>query len=87
MELLVVILIILALVALAQIMKVYELSSKLRNKSEADVTKDETNFNASMMIVFMVVFLVGSVYLIIKYPSTVVGPVASLHGADIDWLY
>lgn len=87
MKVLVVIVIILAIVALAQIMKVYNLSAKLRGKSEAEVSDDETKFNAGMLILFMIVFLASSIYLMIEFPSKVTGPSASEHGQDIDWLY
>lgn len=87
MKVLIVLIIILAIVALAQIMKVYNLSSKLRGKNEADISEDETKFNATLLIVFMVVFMVSSVYMMFVFPNTVTGPSASEHGVEIDWLY
>lgn len=87
MKLLIVGIIILMIIALAQIMKVYEYSSRLRNKNEAEVTEDESKFNAGMMIVFLVVFMISSVWLILNFSSTVVGPSGSEHGIQIDTLY
>lgn len=88
MKILVIIVIVLAIIAFAQIMKVYALSNKLRNKDEADITKDETKFNAAMLIVFMLAFLGSSVYLMIVYGARPgLGESASEHGVEIDWLY
>ena len=69
MKILVIIVIVLAIIAFAQIMKVYSLSNKLRNKDEADITKDETKFNAAMLIIFMIAFL-GIKVLVFSNPNT-----------------
>jgi len=88
MKILVIIVIILAIIALAQIMKVYSLSNKLRNKDEADITKDETKFNAAMLIIFLLAFMVSSIYLMVTYGARPgMGAAASEHGVEIDWLY
>lgn len=88
MKILVIIVIILAIIALAQIMKVYSLSNKLRNKDEADITEDETKFNAVMLILFMVAFLGSSLYLMVTYGARPgLGASASEHGVEVDWLY
>ena len=88
MKILVIIVIVLAIIAFAQIMKVYSLSNKLRNKDEADITKSETKFNAAMLIIFMIAFLGSSIYLMVTYGARPgLGTSASEHGLQIDWLY
>jgi cytochrome c oxidase subunit 2 len=88
MKILVIIVIVLAIIAFAQIMKVYSLSNKLRNKDEADITKDETKFNSAMLIIFLLAFMVSSIYLMVVYGARPgLGNAASEHGVEIDWLY
>ncbi len=88
MKILIVVIIILAIILLAQLLKVDQLSAKLRNNDEAEVTEDESKFNAFMLIAFMVVFMVSSVWLMIEYGGGIAtGPSGSSHGEEIDWLY
>lgn len=88
MKFLIVLVIVLVIVALAQLMKVYELSSKLRNKDEADVTPGETKFNAAMLLVFYLTLMISSTWMFFHYgPRPGLGVSASEHGNDIDFLY
>ncbi|MEN8827310.1 MAG: hypothetical protein ABF264_02945, partial [Flavobacteriales bacterium] len=67
MKFLIVLVIVLVIVALAQLMKVYELSSKLRNKDEANVTPGETKFNAGMLLVFYITLMISSTWMFFHY--------------------
>ena len=88
MKFLIVLVIVLVIVALAQLMKVYELSSKLRNKDEANVTLGETKFNAGMLLVFYLTLMISSTWMFFHYgPRPGLGVSASEHGNDIDFLY
>lgn len=88
MKFIIIIVIVLVIIAAAQLMKVYELSSRLRNKSEADVTPSETKFNAGLLLLFYIALMISSTYLFIVYGARPgLGPSASEHGADIDFLY
>lgn len=88
MKFLIVLVIVLVIVALAQLMKVYELSSKLRNKDEADVTLGETKFNAGMLLVFYLTLMISSTWMFFHYgPRPGLEISASEHGNDIDFLY
>lgn len=88
MKFIIIIVIVLVIIAAAQLMKVYELSSRLRNKSEADVTPSETKFNAGLLLLFYIALMISSTYLFIVYGGRPgLGPSASEHGADIDFLY
>jgi cytochrome c oxidase subunit II len=88
MKFLIIIVIVLVIITAAQLMKVYEHSSNLRNKDEADVTDGETKFNAGMLLLFYVALMVSSTYLFIVYGARPgLGPSASEHGVSIDYLY
>lgn len=78
--------IVLGVIAVAQLMRVYELSSKLRNKSEAEISNRDNRLNANLMMAFMIVLFGGFIYLMYAYGWTGRGESASVHGHEIDWL-
>jgi cytochrome c oxidase subunit 2 len=85
-KLIALIIIVLGVIAIAQLVRVYELSAKLRNQGENEISTRDNNFNANMMVMFMVMFYAGFIYLIFKYGYTGRGESASVHGDDLDWL-
>jgi cytochrome c oxidase subunit 2 len=80
------IVIVLGVIALAQLVRVYELSSKLRNRGEHEVTNRDNNLNGRMMVLFMLLFYAGFIWLMLKYGWTGRGDAASVHGKETDWL-
>jgi cytochrome c oxidase subunit 2 len=85
-KLIALIVIVLGVIALAQLVRVYELSSKLRKREEHEISARDNNFNAKLMFLFMIVFYAGFIWLIVKFGYTGRGEAASVHGKDIDWL-
>ena len=64
----IVVVITLLLIALGQLMKVYDLASRSRgDRSEEKVTKGENIFNANLFLVFMVAYFAFIIWLIIKF--------------------
>ena len=80
------IVIVLGVIALAHLVRVYELSSKLRNRGEHEVTNRDNNLNGRMMVLFMLLFYAGFIWLMLKYGWTGRGDAASVHGKETDWL-
>lgn len=80
------IVIVLGILAVAQLVRVYELSSKLRNRREEDITNRDNRLNGNLMLVFMFLFYIGFIYLMLTYGWTGRGDAASLHGVETDWL-
>lgn len=80
------IVIVLGVIALAQLVRVYELSSKLRNRGEHEVSNRDNKMNAQMMLLFMVGLFVSFIYLMLEYGWTGRGDAASAHGVELDWL-
>ena len=81
----VVVIIVLAVLAVGQLARVYDLTRHLRGKREEDITHRDNKLNANLMIVFMVLFYAGFIYLMIAYGSGL--PVAaSEHGETLDFL-
>ena len=86
MKLIIVLVILFGIVALAQLMRVYELSAKLRNKKEEEVSLSDNKMNATFMLLFMFIFYGGFIWLMWKYGSGGLGLAATEHGVETDWL-
>ncbi len=85
-KLIVLIVIILGVIAIAQLVRMYELSSKLRNRREEDIPNRDNRLNATLLLVFMFAFFASVLYLFIEYGFTGRGEAASVHGKGTDWL-
>ena len=85
-KLIILIAVILGTIALSQLVRVYELSSKLRKTGENEVSNRDNVLNARMMLVFMIFQFLGLIYLMIKYGWTGLGVAASNEGVETDWL-
>jgi len=85
-KLIALIVIVLGVIAIAQLVRLYELSSKLRNEGEHETNSRDNRLNARMMLVFMGFLFLGFIYLMLKYGWTGMGEAASVHGRETDWL-
>lgn len=85
-KLIVLLVIILGVIAIAQLVRVNELTAKHSNRREEDVPHRDNMFNANMMLIFMIFFYVSFIWLMLKYGYTGLGPAASTHGVETDWL-
>jgi len=83
---LIIIVLILAVFAIAQLARVYELSLSIRNKREEDISHANNRLNARLMIVFMIAFYAFFAWLFFAYKDELLPPAASLHGETVDWL-
>ena len=80
------IIIVLGIVAIAQLVRLYELSSKVRKEGEHETNTRDNNLNAKLMLVFMAFLFIGFIYLMRVYGWTGMGESASIHGRELDWL-
>lgn len=85
-KLIVLIVIVLGVIAVAQLVRMYELSSKLRNRREEDIPNRDNRLNATLLLVFMLAFFASVIYLYVEYGFTGRGEAASVHGKATDWL-
>lgn len=85
-KLLIVLVLMVGVIAIAQMMRVYEISSKLRGKKEEEISHSDNVFNANMMLIFMIAFYAFFFWLLAKYGNGGIGPAASEHGEKLDWL-
>ncbi len=85
-KLFILLVVVLGVIALAQIMRVYELSSKLTDKKENEISNRDNRLNARLMLGFMAFLFIGFIWLMLKYGWTGRGDAASIHGKETDWL-
>ena len=85
MKLLILLVVVVGVVALAQLARVYELSAKLRKRREEDISHADNRLNASLFIVFMLAFYAGTIYLYSVY-GDYLPTSASEHGVGVDAL-
>jgi len=85
-KLIILLVIVLGAIALAQLVRVYEISSKLRKNQEHEISSRDNNLNGLLMFGFML-FMFGSfIYLMLAYGWTGRGSAASDEGVEMDWL-
>lgn len=85
MKLLILLVVVVGIIAVAQLARVYELTAKLRKTKEEEISYADNRLNAALWILFMVLFYAGVIYLFIAY-GDYAPPSASAHGADVDTL-
>lgn len=85
-KLIILIVILLGVIAIAQLVRMYELSSKLNNKKENDFNIRDNNMNGKLLFGFMLFQFIGFIYLMLRFGWTGRGESASVHGDDYDWL-
>ena len=85
-KLLLILVIILAVVGIAQIAKVYQLSMNIGNKREEDISPTANRINANLMIVFMVALFAFFIWELIAYQDVLLPVSASAHGVQLDLL-
>ena len=85
-KLIIILIVVLGAVAIAQLVRVYELTSKLRNSGENEIPQRDNYLNSKLLLLFMLFQFGGFLYLMAKYGWTGRGPSASLEGDSTDWL-
>ena len=83
----VVLIVALAVIALAQLMRIYQLSSKVRNKKEEEISDADNRLNASLMLVSLFAYFGFVIWQIVHWGPYMLPVAASEHGADIDQLF
>jgi cytochrome c oxidase subunit II len=85
-KLLILLVIVLGILAIAQLARVYELTSRLRNKREEDISPADNRMNARLMWVFMIAYFGFFLWLVMAYGDKMLPVSASEHGVDTDQL-
>jgi cytochrome c oxidase subunit 2 len=78
----------LGVIALARLVRVYELSSVLKGtENDEPITESESRFNANLMLPFLFAFFGFFIYLVVSYKDNLLPEAASEHGKEIDTLW
>lgn len=85
-NLLIAIVIALAIVVLAKVARVFELSTELKGDNPAEVNASDNRTQSKLFLIFGLGYLVFVVYSFIAWGKHLLPPAASEHGADIDSL-
>lgn len=85
-KLFILLVIVLGAIAIAQVVRSYELSSKLNGRREEEVPNRDNKLNANLLLVFMLLFFASFIWLMAKYGWTGRGDAATKVGRDTDWL-
>lgn len=87
MDFLILAIIILAVVAIFQLLKIYELSRELRPDEAPVITEADSRMNARLGIVFIIGFFTFILWCIYKWGDKLLPEPASKHGVEIDQLW
>jgi cytochrome c oxidase subunit 2 len=86
MKLLILLVVVLGVMAIAQLARVYELTSRLRGKREEDISPADNRMNARLMWAFLIAYFGFFIWLMVAYGDKMLPVAASAHGAETDTL-
>jgi len=79
--------IILTIVAVAYLVRVFELSSELKGVKQHEITDEDNKAQGKMWIYFTVAFMAFCLWQVLKYKDKLLPVAASEQGASLDWLF
>lgn len=85
-KLVILIVVILGVLAITQLVRLYELSSKLNGRREEDIPNRDNRLNAKLLLGFMFFMFIGFIWLMVHFGWAGRGDAASESGAATDWL-
>ncbi len=83
-KLLIVVVLVFAVIAIAQLTRVYELSRLLRGKKEEEISLANNKMNAWLWLIFMISFYGFFLWLTVEYSDKLLPEAASVHGVLTD---
>ena len=78
--------VVLAIIMIAQLVRVFELASELRGGNQNEVTEKHNKMNATLMLVFMFAFFGFCIWQYIAWKDLMLPESASVHGLETDTL-
>src|SRR5690606_19906795 len=85
-KLLILIVVVLGILAVAQLARVYELTSRLRGKREEEISDADNRMNATLMWLFPFAYFGFFLWLVVKYGDKMLPVAASTQGEATDAL-
>lgn len=85
--LLTILVLVLAAVAIGQIVRIFELSNSVRGVDENEITDKDNEWQGWLMLAFMFAMLISFTWMTIEYWDVLLPRSASQHGVDVDRLW
>ena len=83
-NLLLALVVVLAVVAIAQIARIYHLAATLRNQREENISQADNKLNATLMLAFMIALFAFFIWQLIAFKDVVLPVPASEHGVRVE---
>jgi cytochrome c oxidase subunit II len=85
-ELLILVAVVVAVIAIAQVVRIFELSNKLKGLRESDVTDKDNDTQGKLLLTFGILFIASFFLMTAKWQHVILPVSASEHGHEIDFL-
>ena len=85
-ELLILVAVVVAIIAIAQVVRIFELSNKLKGIKESDVTDKDNDTQGKLLLTFGILFMASFFVMTAKWNHLLLPISASEHGVDVDFL-
>jgi cytochrome c oxidase subunit 2 len=85
-KLLLVLVLVLAVIGIAQITKVYRLSNELSKSREEDISQTSNKWNGNLLFLFMLAMFAFFIWHLVEFGDVLLPVAASAHGAEVDAL-
>ena len=85
-ELLILVAVVVAVIAIAQVVRIFELSNKLKGIRESDVTDKDNDTQGKLLLTFGILFIASFFVMTAKWNHLLLPVSASEHGVDVDFL-
>lgn len=79
--------VILAVISIAQIAKMYQITTDISKKKEEDISPTSTRVNANLLLLFMIVLFVTFIWQVVAFKDVLLPTAASEHGVLTDRLF
>jgi len=85
-ELLIIVAVVVAFIAIAQVVRIFELTNKIKGIKESDVTDKDNDTQGKLLLTFGILFMASFFIMTAKWNHLLLPISASEHGVEIDFL-
>ena len=85
-ELLIIVAIVVAVIAIGQVVRIFELANKIKGIKESDITDKDNDTQGKLLLTFGILFIASFFVMTAKWNHLLLPISASEHGVDIDFL-
>jgi len=85
-ELLILVAIVVAVIAIGQVVRIFELANKIKGIKESDITDKDNDTQGKLLLIFGILFMASFFIMTAKWNHLLLPISASEHGVDIDFL-